>query len=208
MAGRESPLSIRTSAELKDQFGSLAKEAGKDHGEFLEHVLGAYQSVSATGSVDVPDELSQVKSAVNRILEIFTGVYSNGKLAEENVRASLGQEIARLNQDNSDLTTSNRSLIEKVRALEVRIKETDGVASAFDTMKNELDSKNKTIGELKNQLGEQATQLKNLPKITSLEKDIVRLETENLQLKERMEDFRRLTSVERVGSSSTELPVQ
>ncbi len=187
-----SPLAIRTDDENKEKFSRLAGD--KKAGDFLKELMDHFESHSAGGVVEVNEDYLQVKTAMNRVLEIFNGVHSNARLSEENIRSELGRRIESLEAEKASAIEKARASIDEAQELDRKLQASEGMVTAFKTIKDELDTKKVELNDLKTQLGEATTQLKDLPgkndEIGDLKIRVAKLETENEQLRERMDDYR------------------
>ena len=193
------PLAIRAKQETRDIFKALASEDGRTDGDFLDHLLSWYQTQQSSGSSEMPSELAQVKAAMNRITDIFSGVHSSAKLLEENLRTEFSAKLGEIESERAELTSQLRDALELSKKQEKELQSLEGVSEAFKTLKGELENKNEEIESLKTQLGDSTAKLKELPEIqsrsTALEIRNAKVETENEQLRERLAEFRTMLKI-------------
>ncbi|SMF34928.1 hypothetical protein [Pseudobacteriovorax antillogorgiicola] len=164
--------------------------------------MNHFEATTAGGVAQVSDEFTQVQSAMNRILEIFSGSKANSELELQNLRSHFGERIESLEEEKAKALAAARESLEKEKEAEQKLQAAEGMATAYQSIKGQLDEKKAENETLKTQNGDLTAKLKDLPskdeEINDLRITVARLETENEQLKERLEDYRTFRGVGKI----------
>ncbi len=185
---KSQPMSIRASNETQDKFNMLVANTGKKSGEFLSDLLENYQSTQVGGS----QEIKTVADSMKLILDTFKGVQSNARLSEENLKSAYEAQIAGLEAEKVKALSKARDAIENNAILKEKLQATEGMAETVKTLNAEIQHKNSEIEKLSKML-DGYTELSE--KVAILDKEIVKISTENRLLNERLVEYRELLKI-------------